>query len=54
MNTWTGLSTLIALYILFSTILWNAFHTMIMFIMAGIAAALVGLVISLLLRGSKA
>jgi hypothetical protein len=53
-KTWTGLSTLIALYALFSYILLAIFHNMISILIAGILAALVGLAISLLIRGKEA
>ena len=52
-NKWNGLSTAIELYFLFSTILWNIFHTAIMFFIAAMATAIVGLALSLLV-GDKA
>jgi len=54
MNSGIGLLLLIALYALFSFILLAIFHTLIMILVAGIAAALVGLAISSLLKGGRA
>jgi hypothetical protein len=44
---------LLALYTLFSVVLSNMFHTPIVFFIAGIAAALVGLGISMLVGEKK-
>lgn len=53
MNSAFGLFLLIALYLLFSFIGNAIFHNALSVIIAAIAAALVGLVVSLLMRGKK-
>jgi hypothetical protein len=54
MSSITGLSLLITLYSLFYIVLDAIFHNALAVLIAAIAAALVGLVVSLAMRGKKA
>jgi hypothetical protein len=54
MSTKNGLILLVVLYTLFSFVGVSIFHNMIVILVAGVLAALVGLAISLVFRGSKA